>query len=330
MCVDRYITPDILEEDYKFSETGKYFAPPESNLDTVRQFIKALPLHDPPSTFGLHDNADLVFQQNETNNLLTSIISIQPRVSKLSGGKSPDDVVAELAKEIESRLPPNLDQNKAHPTTFATIADGSMNSLGVFLLNEMLRFNKLLNVLRSTLKELQRAIKGLVVMSGTVMFVCLFVCLFFLCVCVCFFFCLNFLGIGIFFLAACLLQLAHFSLPFAADLETMYTRFLYNMVPLGWEKAAYPSLKPLASWVDDLILRLQRQDSWLRQGTPTAFWVSGFFFPQGFMTAVLQVHSRKNRIAIDTLKFRTTVQNISPGEDTFNIPQAPEIGMFFF
>jgi dynein heavy chain len=107
----------------------------------------------------------------------------------------------------------------------------------------------------------------------------------------------------------------------------MYTRFLYNMVPLGWEKAAYPSLKPLASWVDDLILRLQRQDSWLRQGTPSAFWVSGFFFPQGFMTAVLQVHSRKNRIAIDTLKFRTSVQDIAPGEDNFNIPQAPEIGM---
>ena len=42
--------------------------------------------------------------------MLTSVISIQPRVSKLSGGKSPDDVVAELARDIESRLPRNLDK----------------------------------------------------------------------------------------------------------------------------------------------------------------------------------------------------------------------------
>jgi dynein heavy chain len=96
---------------------------------------------------------------------------------------------------------------------------------------------------------------------------------------------------------------------FAADLEAMYTKFMFNMVPIGWEKAAYPSLKPLASWVDDLIQRVQFMNAWLAKGTPSSFWVSGFFFPQGFMTAVLQVHSRKHRIAIDTLKFRATVMN---------------------
>lgn len=37
------------------------------------------------------------------------------------------------------------------------------------------------------------------------------------------------------------------------DLEDMSVRFLNNKVPLGWEKVGYPSLKPLSSWVDDLI-----------------------------------------------------------------------------
>ena len=37
------------------------------------------------------------------------------------------------------------------------------------------------------------------------------------------------------------------------------------------------------------------------------FEVSGFFFPQGFMTAVLQSCARKTKIPIDTLRFRTTV-----------------------
>ena len=98
--------------------------------------------------------------------MLESIVSIQPRVSKLSGGKSADEVVADLARELELRVPPNMQRDQAHASTFATIPDGSMNSLGVFLLNEITRFNKLLQLIRSSLKELQRAIKGLVVMSG--------------------------------------------------------------------------------------------------------------------------------------------------------------------
>jgi dynein heavy chain len=40
------------------------------------------------------------------------------------------------------------------------------------------------------------------------------------------------------------------------DLESMFNSFLNSKVPENWEKVAYPSLKPLASWVIDLIQRL--------------------------------------------------------------------------
>ena len=82
-------------------------------------------------------------------------------------------------------------------------------------------------------------------------------------------------------------------------------------VPPEWENAAYPCLKPLGSWVDDLIARLDAIRGWLVGGPPDAFWISGFFFPQGFMTGVLQTHARKTRIAIDTLDFRTEVLQYS-------------------
>ena len=39
-------------------------------------------------------------------------------------------------------------------------------------------------------------------------------------------------------------------------LEKVYTSFLNNQVPELWASAAYPSLKPLSSWVKDLVLRL--------------------------------------------------------------------------
>lgn len=41
-----------------------------------------------------------------------------------------------------------------------------MNSLGVFLGQELARFNELIEVMKATLNDLQRAIKGIVVMSG--------------------------------------------------------------------------------------------------------------------------------------------------------------------
>ena len=42
-----------------------------------------------------------------------------------------------------------------------------------------------------------------------------------------------------------------------------------------------------------------------------AFWMSAFFFPQGFMTAALQTHARATLIAIDTLDFRTEVLTVA-------------------
>ena len=48
-----------------------------------------------------------------------------------------------------------------------------------------------------------------------------------------------------------------------------------------WSNAAYPSLKPLASWVKDLELRTGFIDNWIEHGMPKSFWLSGFFFPQG-------------------------------------------------
>lgn len=83
----------------------------------------------------------------------------------------------------------------------------------------------------------------------------------------------------------------------------MYSSFQNGRVPLNWEKVAYPSLKPLTSWYKDLIERVAFMQEWLSNGQPNSFWMSGFFFPQGFMTGCLQTHARNYKIAIDKLAF---------------------------
>ena len=39
---------------------------------------------------------------------------------------------------------------------------------------------------------------------------------------------------------------------------------------------------------------------WLIEKAPHSFWMSGFYFQQGFLTGVLQAHSRLYKIPIDT------------------------------
>jgi dynein heavy chain len=91
------------------------------------------------------------------------------------------------------------------------------------------------------------------------------------------------------------------------ELEMMFNDFLNNKVPLQWVKAGYPSLKPLSSWVPDLLLRLEFISSWLYNGPPKTYWLPSFFFPQGFMTATLQTYARKTATPIDTLAFKTHI-----------------------
>jgi dynein heavy chain, axonemal len=71
----------------------------------------------------------------------------------------------EMALAIAGRAPESFDIRKGHPDTFKRVY-GTMNSLGVFLGQELVRFNVLIDVMKATLNDLQRAIKGLVVMSG--------------------------------------------------------------------------------------------------------------------------------------------------------------------
>ena len=88
-----------------------------------------------------------------------------------------------------------------------------------------------------------------------------------------------------------------------AALETMGTALQQARVPPAWHAAGYPSLKPLGSWVADLVARIAFFDTWVREGPPDAFWISGFFFTQAFLTGQLQNYARKTHLPIDTIEF---------------------------
>jgi dynein heavy chain len=89
-----------------------------------------------------------------------------------------------------------------------------------------------------------------------------------------------------------------------APLEDMADKLLKNQQPLQWVKKSYPSLKPMMSYIEDLLLRLKMFKTWIKEGQPKVYWVPGFFFTQSFFTGVLQDYARKQKISIDTLEFK--------------------------
>ena len=87
----------------------------------------------------------------------------------------------------------------------------------------------------------------------------------------------------------------------------MYLAFQNNVLPGIWKSVSYSSLKPLSSWFKDMIARVNFIREWLNNKAPLSYWMSGFYFPQGFLTGVLQTHARLYKIPIDTLNFKFKV-----------------------
>jgi len=156
-----FYTEDILDDSYKFSPSGIYKAPSEGSLDHYREFIKTLPYNDLPEVFGLHENAEMSSAINETNELLQTALSLLPRITS-GGGMSSDQIIKEKCAQILERLPKPFDTDaaaKMHPVKY----EQSMNTV---LQQELLRFNRLLKRVSSSLALLSKAIEGLVVMSA--------------------------------------------------------------------------------------------------------------------------------------------------------------------
>jgi dynein heavy chain len=264
----------ILQEGYTFSKSGLYYSitpDKDSPYKSYVDYIHSLPINPEPEVFGMHENANITCAQTETYEIFDIILSLQPRVTT-GTGKSREEIIADTAKSIEIKLPLPFDLEfvqAKYPVSY----DESMNTV---LAQEVERFNKLLQVMDATLKQVQKGLKGLVVMS--------------------------------------------------AELEAMGNSLYDQKVPFVWEAKAYPSLKPLSSWVQDLLERLEFIRHWIEHGIPTVLWISGFFFPQGFMTGTIQNHARKYHIPIDTLSF----QYLMLSYDVKEIKTKPENGCYTY
>jgi len=124
--------------------------------------VQELPLVTKHNIFGLHENADLIKDRQESDLLLTSVLKTQNSIIACVEGTSSEELVLAFATDLLSKLANNFDTAlvlEKYPTTY----DRSMNT---DLVQEMDRFNRLLTVIKFSLTDIQKAVKGLIVISS--------------------------------------------------------------------------------------------------------------------------------------------------------------------
>ncbi|CAB3257078.1 unnamed protein product [Arctia plantaginis] len=160
--LDNYVNPGVVNDpNYTFCDIGpQYGLPRRCEYQDYLKHIETVPVNPPPEVFGLHMNAGITRDYAASMALTASLVLVE------GGGGSGDSgntevILVQMATEIISKLPKAFDietAQKYYPVDYSE----SMNTV---LIQEMERFNKLLNEISVSLKDLQKAVKGLIVMS---------------------------------------------------------------------------------------------------------------------------------------------------------------------
>lgn len=109
-------------------------------------------------------------------------------------------------------------------------------------------------------------------------------------------------------------------------MEDLGSDLQINKVNADWAALAYPSLKSLAVWFADLLLRVDQLMEWTRiLALLKSLWISGLFNAMSFLTAVMQITARSNQLPLDYMTNRCRFINT---RDVGDITAQPNEGVY--
>uniref|UniRef100_A0A182XBB4 AAA+ ATPase domain-containing protein n=1 Tax=Anopheles quadriannulatus TaxID=34691 RepID=A0A182XBB4_ANOQN len=158
--LNRIYNQDTIDvENYPLTESGLYKVPVLPTKTEALAYISTMPMIAHPEVFGLHENADITRNIDETSSLLDRVLLTQTHLfagTASSDTEQKEDPVLLLCTEIAKKLPTLYDVDavaELYPIEYE-------NSMNTVLRQELTRFNRLLEYIRLSLIDVQRAIKG--------------------------------------------------------------------------------------------------------------------------------------------------------------------------
>ncbi|CAF0865917.1 unnamed protein product [Didymodactylos carnosus] len=258
----------------KFEFAPNYKIPRCKTIVEFRNHVETMSLFDSPSVFGLHPNADITYQTNTADSILSTIVNIQPKDAGAGGGETREAVVYRQSDDMLSKLPEDY---IPHEVKQALQKQGALQPLNIFLRQEVDRMQRVITAVRNTLKDLKLAIDGTIIMNE--------------------------------------------------NLKDALDNIYDARVPATWKKISWDSAT-LGFWFSDLLDRNQQFHTWLFNGRPNAFWLTGFFNPQGFLTAMRQEITRNHKgWSLDNVVLANDVMKMMMKEEVI---QAPSEGVYIY
>ncbi|XP_036073448.1 dynein heavy chain 8, axonemal isoform X1 [Rousettus aegyptiacus] len=266
-----WFSEKMFEPSFSFY-TG-YKIPLCKTLDQYFEYIQSLPSLDNPEVFGLHPNADITYQSNTASAVLETITNIQPKESGGGVGETREAIVYRLSEDMLNKLPPDY---IPHEVKARLIKMGHLNSMNIFLRQEIDRMQKVISILRNSLSDLKLAIEGTIIMSENL----------------------------------------------RDALDNMYDA----RIPQIWKRVSWDS-STLGFWFTELLERNAQFSTWIFEGRPNVFWMTGFFNPQGFLTAMRQEVTRAHKgWALDSV----TIHNEVLRQTKEEITSPPAEGVYIY
>lgn len=160
-----YVNPDVVGDvRYKFAVDDRFMVPRKTEHRDILRFVdENYPSLASPEVYGLHANSGITRDLNTSKTLLDSMILIisSEFTSSSGGGQSADQMLLDTINQIITAMPSNMDidaAKKKYPVDY----NESMNTV---ITQEMERFLKLQLEIRTSCRDIENAIDGVIVMT---------------------------------------------------------------------------------------------------------------------------------------------------------------------
>ena len=165
--LERFYSRASLEGGHSFMEADDTYCAlsTDSSYEDYVAALKKLPsVEISPAIYGLHGNATISRNVRETETLFSSLLlCVGSNHDTNSGGiAGNENPVLDLSQKILKGLPTNFDITKAQ-LRYPIKWEESMNTV---LIQELGRFNTLLDIIRTSLEIIEKAILGIAIMSN--------------------------------------------------------------------------------------------------------------------------------------------------------------------